>query len=339
MMDLAPSAEMVEVGDSFERMLAKECPPTRVRDAEPVGFDAALWARFVELGAPTMGVPVERGGGGADLQMLAYVAERVGRHLAPVPFVEAAVATRLLTGAGVELDEVGDGVATLALRPATDGTTRLAPAGAVADHIVALDGEALVLAGSPPVAPVHLPNLGSLPLADRPVREPGAVVRHLGHGPRVVASFERAVDEWRVLTSAALVGLAERALAIGVEYAKGRHQFGVPIGSFQGVAHPLADDSTGLEGARLLTYEAAWAADEGRPEAAALATMAFLFSAETAARTCYDALHVHGGYGYMLEYDIQLYFRRAKGWALVAGDMPAGYEHLATLLYGPRSEV
>jgi alkylation response protein AidB-like acyl-CoA dehydrogenase len=63
--------------------------------------------------------------------------------------------------------------------------------------------------------------------------------------------------------------------------------------------------------------------------------MSFLFASETAFRTASESLHFHGGYGYTLEYDIQLYFRRAKAWPLVDGDRRTGYAELAHLLYDP----
>jgi len=120
-----------------------------------------------------------------------------------------------------------------------------------------------------------------------------------------------------------------------VAYAKSRHQFGVPIGSFQSIARDLADAATAVDGARLLAREAAWAADEAPDELAALASMAFLFAGRTAQQAAGAALHVHGGYGYMLEYDIQLYYRRAKAWTLAAGDPRRGVQHLADALFGP----
>jgi alkylation response protein AidB-like acyl-CoA dehydrogenase len=122
---------------------------------------------------------------------------------------------------------------------------------------------------------------------------------------------------------------------VGTEYAKSRHQFGVPIGSFQSIARDLADVATAVDGARLLAREAAWAASESPDELPALAGMAFLFAARTAQRTASVALHVHGGYGFMLEYDIQLYYRRAKAWPLVLGDPRRVVRQLADALFGP----
>ena len=87
------------------------------------------------------------------------------------------------------------------------------------------------------------------------------------------------------------------------------------------------------DGAQLLVYEAAWARDTGQSEAAALASMAFLFGADCAFRTARECLQFHGGYGVTLEYDIQLYFRRAKAWPLALGDSRREYQRLADLVY------
>jgi alkylation response protein AidB-like acyl-CoA dehydrogenase len=117
-----------------------------------------------------------------------------------------------------------------------------------------------------------------------------------------------------ILMAGALVGLATRSLEIGVEYVKERKAFGVPIGSFQAVSHGLADAATALDGATLLAREAAWSADVEPGRTPELGPLAFGFCTETAREASYRSLHYHGGYGFMLEYDIQLYFRRARGW-------------------------
>jgi alkylation response protein AidB-like acyl-CoA dehydrogenase len=176
-------------------------------------------------------------------------------------------------------------------------------------------------------------DLGRAALADRSLRVGTRTV--LATGDEARARHEHAVDEWRVSTAGALVGLAGAALELGVEYAKQRQQFGVPIGSFQALAHRLADVATAYEGALLLAREAAWAADEGEPDATALARMAFLFAARAAQDTSAAALHVHGGYGFTLEYDVQLYLRRAKAWPLALGDPRRGALNLADALFGP----
>lgn len=266
---------------------------------------------------------------------LAIAAELAGRFLAPVPLIEAAAATGLLAGARVvEPLVAGERLATLALHPAAGEVARLVPAGAVADLVVVLRGDELLLVEQPVKPAAAIPNLGAMPLADCPLPADAAV---LARGQAAVAAHRQAVALWEALTAAALAGLAARALEIGTSYVLGRRAFGVLIGSFQTVQHRLADNATAIDGARMLAYEAAWARHAGRPDAGSLATMAFLFAAETAFTTASESLHFHGGYGYTLEYDIQLYFRRAKAWPLVAGDPRAAYAVLARRLYGPMS--
>ncbi|HEX8802555.1 MAG TPA: acyl-CoA dehydrogenase family protein, partial [Acidimicrobiales bacterium] len=124
-------------------------------------------------------------------------------------------------------------------------------------------------------------------------------------------------DDALVLLAAWAVGAAGYAQEITVQYAKDRHQFGKPIGAFQAIAHYLADRQTELDGARTLVHEAAWARAGGRPSTR-LAAMAKLFAARTFRDLTATAQQVFGGVGFTLDYDVQLYFRRAKalqiGW-------------------------
>ena len=96
-----------------------------------------------------------------------------------------------------------------------------------------------------------------------------------------------------------------------VEYAKTRQQFDKPLGAFQAIAHYLADAVTQVDGGKTLVYEAAWARSTGRP-VDRLAPMAKLFACQTFRDVTAMAEQVHGGLGFTVEYDIQLYFRRAK---------------------------
>jgi alkylation response protein AidB-like acyl-CoA dehydrogenase len=156
------------------------------------------------------------------------------------------------------------------------------------------------------------------------------------------------IATWKMLSAAALVGLAERALTIGLAYVTERTQFGVPIGSFQAVQHGLADLPALVDGGRMLAHKTAWAAataDDAEhivdPAAneytdfEVLASMAFVFAGDAAATVTDRSLHYHGGYGFAEEYDIQLYYRRARGWRLVAGDPGVECLTLADRLFGP----
>jgi alkylation response protein AidB-like acyl-CoA dehydrogenase len=338
--DLSLTEEQEQLVEAYRVFFAKECPPAVVRDAEEAGgFDADLWRAVSALGGPAMGVAAERDGGGAGLLDLELAAERSGAALAPVPLVEGWVTARLVAATGEAggalLDDLASDrppVAVMALHPACDGVARLVPGGAAATVVVGLDGDELVVVTGDADLRPRGHDLGRTALADRSLRDGNRTMLARGDAARVL--HERAVDEWRVLTAGALVGLGGAALGIGVEYAKQRHQFGVPIGSFQALAHRLADVATAVDGARLLAREAAWAADEGEADAAALARMAFLFAARAAQDTSAAALHVHGGYGFTLEYDIQLYLRRAKAWPLALGDPRRGTLQLADALFG-----
>lgn len=329
-MDLRPTEEQQQLVAAFAALYAAGAPAERVREAEPLGHLPDLWDRLKATGALEMAVPDVAGGWGASLLDLALVAEQHGRYLAPAPLVEAQVAARLLArlpGAEQTLHAVvaGERLVTLAVRPARGGVAALVPAGAVADAALVLDGDLLRLVEVPhDVRPVR--NMGAMPLADLAVTADAPV---LSAGVDALSAYAVALDEWRVLTAAALVGVASRALEIAVAYAKERQAFGQPIGGFQGVAHRLADRATEVDGAELLAREAAWAAAEDPQRAAELAAMAFGFAAETARDTTYHALHFHGGYGFMLEYDIQLYFRRARAWAGVLGEPREAYRRVA----------
>jgi alkylation response protein AidB-like acyl-CoA dehydrogenase len=157
----------------------------------------------------------------------------------------------------------------------------------------------------------------------------------LAAGEAAAELFAAALDDWLVLTAAALVGIGTAAHDVICAYAAERQAFGAPIGTYQGVAHPLAEDATRLDGARLLTRKAAWAIDSGRGRRRELAAMAFAFASETAECATYDAVHFHGGYGFMLEHDVQLHYRRARGWARVWGDAESGYRRAAAARYAP----
>jgi alkylation response protein AidB-like acyl-CoA dehydrogenase len=147
-MDLSLGADQLTLRAAFAEFFDKESTVDRVRAAEPLGFDQELWTKLVETGATAMGLPEDAGGGGASSLDLVLVAEQYGRRIAPVPFVEAAAAGHVLARAGAAdlIAAVADGgvLPTIALSPARDGRLRLVPAGAVAEVVVALDGDRLI---------------------------------------------------------------------------------------------------------------------------------------------------------------------------------------------------
>jgi alkylation response protein AidB-like acyl-CoA dehydrogenase len=134
-----------------------------------------------------------------------------------------------------------------------------------------------------------------------------------------------------VLLAAQAVGGARYALEITTQYAKDRKQFDKPLGAFQALAHYLADAVTNLDGAEQLVHEAAWAGATGRP-LTSLAPMAKLFACSTFRDITAMAQQLFGGIGFTLDFDIQLYFRRAKQQQLMWSDDRALQDVVAAAL-------
>ncbi|MBJ19441.1 MAG: acyl-CoA dehydrogenase [bacterium] len=320
-LDLSEEQELLRT--TFAELFAAESNCERVRAAEPLGHDPALWETLVETEVVGMRVPEAQGGTEASLLDAALVAEEAGRHLASAPILEAIVASHLISGlSGPEAQKwlaralSGSSLVSFALFAGAE--SQLVPGGAVADAVVGLDGDELVLVEKDPDA-MPTANLGSSPLARWNLSSgTGRVV--LAGGDEAVRAWTAAKEEWKVLTAAALGGLAHRALEIAAEYASERTQFDRLIGAFQGIAHPLADSAAAVEGGQLLLQRAISAIAKEEPHAAAFVSMAFAWAADSATPAVAKSLHAFGGYGLALEYDIQLYYRRAKTWALMAGD-------------------
>ena len=137
-----------------------------------------------------------------------------------------------------------------------------------------------------------------------------AVVGRADDGwPNIETVLRRAA----VGASAEMLGAARHCLDLSVEYAKVRQQFGQPIGMFQAVKHMCADMLLAVENSHAATYYAAWALDAGAPDAALAASVAKSYVSEAARNVCGDAIQVHGGIGFTWDYDLHLYFKRAKG--------------------------
>jgi alkylation response protein AidB-like acyl-CoA dehydrogenase len=321
-MNLELSEEQQLLRDTFAQLFEAESSPARVRAAEPHGFDPSLWKVLAETGATGIRVPEAQGGSGAGLMEAVLLAEQVGRHLASGPVLESLVAAALLARtndplAQETLRRALDGTAVLVFAPrASSGREELIPGGAVADAVVGLDGDALVLLTRGSEASLAPENLAASPVArwNLSAAHRGGERRVLARGADALRLFAVAQAEWRLLTAAALAGLGRRAVEIAAAYATERIQFDRPIGAFQGIAHPLANAVTDVEGARLLVWYAVWSIARGRGDAAALVAFSLGWAARASTYAVARALHTHGGYGLSLEYDIQLFHRRGKTW-------------------------
>jgi alkylation response protein AidB-like acyl-CoA dehydrogenase len=145
---------------------------------------------------------------------------------------------------------------------------------------------------------------------DAVVGQPGAA------WPALAATLQRAA----VAASSEMLGAARKSLEMSIEYAKVREQFGQPIGSFQAIKHRLAEMFEAAENAHSAVYYAAWAQDAAAPDAALAASVAKSFVNQAARMVCGEAIQVHGGIGFTWEYDLHLYWKRAKHLEPLYGD-------------------
>ncbi len=317
---------------SYRDFFKTQCSIETVRAAEESGFDKSLWERLCGTGATTMALPDAVGGDGATLVDLTLVAEEIGRSLAPVPWIDHVCAARLLA----RLDSVESAVVSGQQLAAFDAQhdnvqgTRLIPTGSIADHIIVRDDEDVVRL-SFDTRPTRVDNIGRLPMAwVDPASADSRVV--LASGPAALAEYQRALDEWRVLMAAALVGLVEETMTIAAEFAKSRYTLGVPISTLQGISHPLANIAITVQGGRNLARRAAWFLDNEPDERPELAASAFVFMAEEASKAATMAVHVQGGLGVSAEAAATAYLVRARGWALAGGDPGASARYVGELV-------
>ncbi|BBZ00012.1 acyl-CoA dehydrogenase family protein [Mycolicibacterium fallax] len=324
---------------AYRQFFDAHCGIETVWAAEESGFDKALWERLCAMGAASMAVPESAGGDGATLVDLALVAEELGRAVAPVPWIDHVCATRLWARLGGVDAEAVDGSRIVGLDPRLEVTAgrRLIGTAAVADRLILRDGDDVVLLEFDTVGP-RVDNLGRLPMA---WVDPAEANRRsvLGSGPAAIAEYQRALDEWRMLTAAALAGLVEQTMTIAAEFAKSRYTLGVPIGTLQAISHPLANMAIVVQGGRNLARRAAWFLDnepQARPE---LAACAFVFMAEEAGKAATMAVHIQGGLGVSTEAAATAYLVRARAWPLAGGDPAASARHIAGIIATRETEL
>lgn len=142
----------------------------------------------------------------------------------------------------------------------------------------------------------------------------------------------RVLDRATVALCAEMCGGAQKVLDMTVEYAKIRQAFGRPIGSYQGVKHRAADMLVDVENSKSITYYAAWALDEGSPEAPLAVSMAKAYVSDAFRRVAAAGIQLHGGIGFTWEHDLHLYFKRAKGSEFTFGDATHHRERVAQLV-------
>ncbi len=361
------TAELAELRAAVRDLTKDAGGPAATRHAVDAGarYDAASWQLIgQEMGLAGLGLPEALGGAGGELAELLVVSEELGRSLLAVPFFSSTVlAGQVLAGCGeAAADVIGavasgaslvsfcgldaDGAWNPAAVPVTaaagdsgvvlDGDAGLVLDGADADQfVVAASGPEgcdlyLVSADAPGVSrrAVETLDLSRSQAAVTFAGAPAVALTSNGAGGSAVTA---AVDVALVVLAAEQVGGAQACLDLSVDYAKIRHQFSRPLGSFQAIKHKLADMLLLVELGRSAVDRALTASDD---------PAAFAEAAAVAAAWCSDAfvsaatetVQVHGGIGFTWEHDAHLYFRRARADAALLGDATYHRERLATLL-------
>ena len=325
-MDLKLSEEQELLKDAVRSMCERHSTVEIVRSLEgdAKGYSDDLWRSLREmdlLGLLTDDwLPIE----------VAVVAEELGRALAPSPYIDTAVFAAALRGPSdktvalawheAERTDSEAGVATRFADGAVTGEKILVPFATSVDEllVIARDNEGIVIVSIDPAnAKAELEGTLASDARYKVVFDgaPGEIVA------RGWDAFMTAMIPTFIAVGAYAVGAAQRAHEISVEYAKERVQFDRVIGSFQAMAHPLADLATEIGGARALVHEAAWTLAERR-DATAVAPMAKYYACEVFRKTAKFGHQVFGGIGFTLDIDIQLFMRRAK--------------QLEVLWFGPR---
>ncbi len=325
--------------ESFGGFLDEHSSMQRVRAAASTGgFDAAMWKGLADLGAFSLRVPEAASGLGLGLMDAVVLMEEVGRTLASGPIAETLVATRLLANLGGDahgalLDRVvaGESVISIAFQDIRQRPVQWVAGGAVAETVIARDGDRVVLVTFSAGTDRGEANLASTPLAELRLDSGDcALLSDSAEGRR---QFAQAVEEWKLLIAAALAGLSREALRLASAYACERVAFGQPIGTYQGISHPLADLVVDVDGGKYFTWRTIHDIARGLPDTGAQISLAAWWNAHTATRVVAQALHTYGGYGLSTEYDIHLYNLRAKSWPLVYGDPALLLEEAGRRLY------
>jgi alkylation response protein AidB-like acyl-CoA dehydrogenase len=300
-MDFDLTQDQKDIKNVAHELLAARSPFAKVREAADSGsYDPRLWSELVELGWPAIAVAEQYGGQGMGAVELAVLLEELGYACAATPLLSSATAAAVIQAAGTDaqrerwLPSLASGETTAGL-----GIRELAADAADAAVILLLDGDDAVL-------------------VDRAAADVESITTI--DGTRRFASVQGdgeplpsgAADRARAAVAAEVVGVCQRALEMTLEYVKDRKQFGVPVGSFQAVAHRCAQMLLGTESARSTAYFAAWAADADPGRLAEASALAAAAAADAGREVTASAIQAHGGIGFTWEADVHWLYKRAQ---------------------------
>jgi alkylation response protein AidB-like acyl-CoA dehydrogenase len=367
--DLEFNDDQEELRTSVHTFLEKECSPQFVRSVVEGEADAGgLWAQMVELGWPALTIATEHGGVGLGAVELAIVCEELGQAIAPGPFLAsatqftsvvrevgdgnardsrlAALAAGDLTGtvaiAGPRGSWSPEHAGTTAMRTGgdwrLDGTAHWVLSGGDVDELAVVasvdDGVGVFVVPAERVVLTKAETLDATRRYDRVTLQgvvvgPDAVLGSPGDdGP----ALRGALEEATVALATETVGVCQTIFDVALDHAKTRHQFGVPIGSFQALKHKFADMLVAIERARATCYVAALAIVEDDARRRLMASMAKAAAGDCQRLVAQEGIQIMGGMGYTWEHDMHLYVKRAMANEGVFGTAAQHRQRVAELL-------
>ena len=335
------------------------------------GYTAEMWQKLAEQGWLGLIIPEKYGGVELEFQDLVVLLEEMGRHMLPGPYFSTVVMGGMsIMEAGTEdqkqeyLPRIAEGqiIVTLALNEPSgrwdaegiqltadksgdgyvlNGTKLFVPNAHVSDNLVVAartgGGDtdiSLFIVSSQ--AKGLTQNLLKTIASDRQsevvfqnVEVPSSAL--LGEKNTGWSTIEKVLQWGAIGKCAEMSGGGQEVLDMTVEYAKQRTQFGRPIGTFQAIQHHCANMATDVEGAKFITYQAAWKLSEGLPAEREVA-MAKAWVSEAYRRVCALGHQSHGAIGFTKEHNMQLYSRRAKAAELAFGDADLHLEKVAEII-------
>ena len=360
-MDFTLSEEQQAIAELADTILGEQCTPAalRVIEAGPNDLAADAWTALAAADLLGLALPDAAGGSGLGLVEAALVAQKVGRHVAPVPYWTSTAAALAIARWGDDAQQArwlpgaADGSAPLAVAPwtpidlavsaAADGAGAWTLNGTVSPVPWAGHATALVVPartdGGPGLFVVDLAAAGVTRVDEHAINhEPAQTVTFDGAVAQALGSVDDDPAGWcdqhtRALLAATVLGVCEGALELTAKYVTERQQFGSPIGTFQAVAHRCADAYVDTEAIRLTTLQAVWRLADGRDAGDAVAIATF-WATDGGHRVVHAAQHLHGGIGVDVDYPIHRYFRWEKVLEALLGGPRVALARLGTSLAG-----
>ena len=358
-MDFRLDETQTMIQDGARRLLEKSFDTGAAREAEASehGFSREIWKQLSELGWTGAALPEEVGGGGCGTLELSLLAEELGRAATSTPLAatagfsatvlqkveQSAVTRELLSGLATSdmvitpaLSEP-DGrdersTPSMLFKETADGgrisgTKIMVPFASVASlflvSLTSADGAPMLVGVSSDAEGISIHRhkvLGGDPLFKVEFLDVAVSTDHVfARGEKALQAIDAGLDAATLIGTAEAVGNCDKMVLLGAEYAANREQFGQKIGSFQAVAHPLADMRINTDACRLMVAETAWILDSGE-EASLDVAATKVFANEVIVDMIHAAHAVHGAIGYTMEYDLQLFSRRARSFCLSHGD-------------------